>query len=312
VLNMLDGNRLSILENFVTDRSLPKFAEDKKKRKGATLVRFPGEEFDDDMSMGGAADFDVSSDGRVMLSPRERRLPFFRRIFMRIAEFLGFTYDRIFRRKFTIQEYFSNVKASVKELEIITARADGYERALVAAKSSGQKALYERLTDALRAYKYESQMISVGITKYVTEDDMIRLYKLSPVTKRYSQRKIGALRLDWVKNYTRMIPDAILAKKQRADELGLFDNYCVLHFDPDGKSFELTNAQKQAKKDPILFGVLRGQNKLYIIGDWIDEICDFDLTALADALGNDAIREFVSYADDTTILTRVPGKLFMM
>lgn len=309
---MLDGNRLSVLENFVSDRSLPKFA-DEKKRKGAARIRFPGEEFDSGLvGTGDDHDLEMSAEGRMVLSPRERHIPFFKRFFMRIAEFLGFTFDRVSGRKFTIQEYFSNVKASVKELEIISSRAEGYERALAAAKASGQRALWEQLTDGLRAYRYESQMIAAGITKYVTEDDMILLYKLSPVTKRYAQRKIGALRLDWIRNYTRMIPPAILAKKQRADELGLFDNYCVLHFDPDGKSFELTNAQKQAKKDPILFGVLRGQKKLYIIGDWIDEICDFDLTALADALGKNAIREFVSYDDTTVLAVSSADELFMM
>lgn len=28
------------------------------------------------------------------------------------------------------------------------------------------------------------------------------------------------------------------------------------------------------RKDPILFGVIAGSNKLYFIGDWIDEYCD--------------------------------------
>ena len=27
-------------------------------------------------------------------------------------------------------------------------------------------------------------------------------------------------------------------------------------------------------KGPILFGVIAGSNKLYFIGDWIDEYCD--------------------------------------
>lgn len=296
---MLDGNRLSVFENFVTDTSLPKFVAEKKKR---SLIRgrMPDgtviEESDFESSDGQIVGW---NSGRLMVMPRRQR--FFERLWSSFLSFFGYGLSRL-QKRYTVQEYFSSVKNSLQELEIVSERALGYERAIASAESAGQHALCERLQDGLRAYRYETQMMSVGITKYISEESMIGLYKMSPVTRLHP--KSGGLRLDWVRNFTRKIPQVILDRKIRADELGLFDNYCVLHYDPEAKSFALTEAQRAAKKDPILFGVIRGEAKLYIIGDWVDEICDFDLAALADAIGRDAIREFESF-EDNTIVQRV-------
>ena len=64
-------------------------------------------------------------------------------------------------------------------------------------------------------------------------------------------------------------------KKIEADRLEVFDNYVVLHYDPDKKASDMTESEKKVAKDPILFGVIFGSDRLYYIGDWIDpDFCD--------------------------------------
>lgn len=66
-----------------------------------------------------------------------------------------------------------------------------------------------------------------------------------------------------------------------ADKLHVFDNYCILHYDPEKKSYQMTVEERERerikKNDPILFGILRGSRDLYYIADWIDETCDLTL-----------------------------------
>jgi hypothetical protein len=81
----------------------------------------------------------------------------------------------------------------------------------------------------------------------------------------------------------------VLEVKLKTDALGIFDNYVVLHYDPDGKATQMTEAEIAAKKDPILFGVIQHRRRLYFIADWVDEQCDLTLDQIADTLGSKAI-----------------------
>lgn len=63
----------------------------------------------------------------------------------------------------------------------------------------------------------------------------------------------------------------------------------MLHYDPEKKSYLETQAEKAAKRDPILFGVMKGRRILYYVGDWIDEVCDLTLDQIADLLGSHVV-----------------------
>ena len=183
------------------------------------------------------------------------------------------------RRTMSVQQFFSSVKNSVKELEIVTERAKGYEQALLQAKATGQTALYETLKGNLEVMRTEAQLIAVGYKKYITEETLVQFVK----------RCKKGLRLDWVENFGRTMPDDVLKKQKAAIERRIFDNFVVLHYDPNKKSWAETQAQKDRRKDPILFGVIRGSRKLYYIADWVDEYCDLTLDHIADLLGKQAI-----------------------
>lgn len=97
--------------------------------------------------------------------------------------------------------------------------------------------------------------------------------------------------LCYIKNFIRPVPEEVIKKKKEADELLVFDNYCVLFYDPEKKSFKQTEAEKEAerkkKADPILFGMIHGSTNLYYITDWIDEYCDLTIDEFLKVSGID-------------------------
>jgi len=175
----------------------------------------------------------------------------------------------------TIPEFFAAVARTTSELELSAARARGFELALDSARKAGQKALEEQLRDGVAIDRAETQLVSMGLSRYLTEAALVEFVKKCP----------KGLRLDWISNFTRVVPEEVLAKKVSADNRKIFDNYVVLHYDPQRKAWAETAAEKLARKDPVLFGVLKGSRKLYFVGDWVDEYCDLTLEQIANALG---------------------------
>lgn len=184
----------------------------------------------------------------------------------------------------SVLQFFESIKHSFDEILIVKDRAEGYDRAMVNALKAGQVALVEQLRDGIHAYRQETQLVAMGLSKFVTEETIVSFSKKCP----------KGLRLDWVRNFVRTIPDDVVAKKVRADDLGCFDNYVVLHYDPATKAYAETQAEKSARKDPILFGVMEGRRVLYFVGDWVDELCDLTLDQIADSLGAEAVKTIAS------------------
>lgn len=183
----------------------------------------------------------------------------------------------------TIEQFFGAVKNSADELRLVHERLRGYQQALEEARATGQRALCERLALDIEAVRAETQLHAIGLPKYLDEAPVVKFYKESP----------RGLRLDWIANFLRVVPPEIRAWKVRCDELGIFDNYAVLHYDPAVSSYAKTQEEIldeiRAKQDPILFGLIEGRRRLYYVGDWIDETCDLTLEQIADRLGAAAV-----------------------
>ena len=272
-------NKLICFESFLIDWSLPKHT-----KKADENSADPGPAY----KMTSSLTIRNSADGNFFIGVGAPpvKISWFARFFHWLLALFG-AERRSEERLLLIEEFFVSVKNSAKEIEILHGRAEGFEQALKRAKQGGQQAYIEQLSAGLNAYRMESQLLAMELPKYLEEDDLVRFYK---------QSKKG-LRLDWVQNFTRVIPETLLAKKVRADEFGLFDNYVVLHYDPQAKSYAETEKEKEAKKaskDPILFGLMAGRRRLYIVGDWIDEYCDLTVDQIADALGKDVVKEISS------------------
>ena len=97
------------------------------------------------------------------------------------------------------------------------------------------------------------------------------------------------MRLDYIKNFTRVIPSDVQKEKKKADKLKVFDNYVILHYDPLKKNVAPTAKEKEAdrkkKADPILFGVIAESHDLYYITDWVDDTCDLTLDEFVKVMG---------------------------
>jgi len=275
---MLDVTKLhlELVSNFHPDRALPKYVRIEEERK--SKERHSKYE----MGSNDLISFETSGENPVIMRQLMLQRTLLGRLWLWIVSW--FKETKVFTKPMSIMEFFSSVKSSAQDISIVEARAEGYKRAIVKAKQSGQTALLEKLTDGLHAYKMETQMLSIGLNRFVSEATIVEFYKKSE----------KGLRLCYVKNFVRPVPDDVAKLKAQADELELFDNYVVLSYDPEAKSYEETKAQKAARKDPILFGILKGRTDLYVIGDWVDEMCDLTLDGMAEVLGREAAEELES------------------
>jgi hypothetical protein len=281
-------DKLLVFENFMVDRGLPKFqSESEKGRMRFSVGSVSMSEDETGNDFGEAKHALVSNVVRVMANRGRWNMDGT----IRPHYSLWHRFMSLFRGKLpqvvevassvSVEEFFTSVKNSAQELVVVKERAAGYEKAMLDAKNGGQTALLESLVAGLNAHRMETQLFVIGMKTYVREEDIVRFY----------QQSEKGLRLDWVRNYIRTIPDDVLQRKVRADELGIFDNYVILHYDPKEKSFAETEAEKAKRKDPILFGLIKDRRVLYFVGDWKDELCDLTLDQIADKLGKEVVRE---------------------
>lgn len=173
-------------------------------------------------------------------------------------------------------KFFTLVKASSKESAVVYKdRVSKYLTALHNATNIGQTALQEELIRGLIVNRYESVLYAEGYYYAVTEE---------LVAKFASQCERG-LKLSYLKNFARPIPQDVIDKVSKMNELEIFDNYVILYYDPEGTIYKETAIEEAKRRDPIIFGVIAGSKKLYYVADWIDEYCDLTLDAFVDAIG---------------------------
>ena len=184
----------------------------------------------------------------------------------------------------SVDEFFNDVKDSIKTLEVNPNSVEFYTNAIETAKNNGQIAFLEILRDKKDGVLAEAKLLEVGEIKYVTEEDVVKFYKKANLGSKM-------LKMTWMKNYARMIPDDVIENKKKYDASELFDNYVIMHFDKNDTSTQMTKAEVEKAKDPILFGVLKGTRNLYFIGDWIDEYCDLTLDKFLSTLEMEEARK---------------------
>lgn len=186
---------------------------------------------------------------------------------------------------FDVISFFNRVKLSVEQEQTYVNRLKEIVECMGYCDVTGQVGLKEKLFAELITNKYESVLFANGMYKAVSADKIVEL----------AQGSKKALSLDYIQNYGRVIPTDVIKKKIEADKLHVFDNYVILHYDPDGKSYVATERERkkevEKKKDPILFGVIMGSDKLYYIADWIDEYCDLTFDKLTEILGKEIIEK---------------------
>ena len=221
-----------------------------------------GNPFNIQFSSNGSKDNKNEKDGKLK--------SFFKKIFKSKKEEETYEFDAI--------KFFSLVKATSKESAFTYKdRVSSYLKALHNSVDMGQTALQEELLKGLITNKYESLLYAEGYYYVIDEETIVNFIKKCE----------KGLSLDYIKNFTRPIPQSVVEKIQKLNELEIFDNYVVLHYDPKKTAYKETEYERAKRKDPIIFGLIAGSKKLYYVTDWIDEFCDLTLEKFVDTIGID-------------------------
>ena len=140
---------------------------------------------------------------------------------------------------------------------------------------TNQFALRKKIQEKFGKLLREQEMIACGFDKYF-EKEILQAFVESV------QNRI--IKITPIKNYIRLIPKDARERMEIAREKMLFDDFVVIHTDPDNKAVEKTQAEK---KDPILCGVIKESARYYFIADWQDELCDLTMDTILEHLGLD-------------------------
>lgn len=269
---MLNNSKkgLLIFDRFELDYKLPKYNKNNKNNIPSSGISIDSASGSNGFLIGGS--FSLPSDGE--LDSEIKNTSFIKKIIIFFKE--------LFKEKpkLTVSDFFKAVKASAIDTVKYSDRVNNYLNALTHAKNNNQEALVQDIQQKIDEIKYESILYAGGFTTVITEEQVVKFYKECQ----------KGLELTWIRNFIRVIPEKATNKKKEADALDVFDNYCILHFDPEKKAY------KEEEKDPILFGVIRGSRKLYYIADWVDEYCDLTLEQFIEKFGDEAIK-----ANDITV-----------
>ena len=262
-----DQPRLKVMTNFTPDRSLPKYLTEEGK------VRGPNGKF---MTLD---DYLKSQDRMRRYSSAMSRSSSHWREGSRITA-LWLRFKRIVtgsvkkddptKTMDTIKDLVHR-KVLTTDAATVIAKIDTMVKQL---RSQGQYDLADGLMQSYPVVKAEATLMKLGYTLYLTEDDIIEVFKKA----RYG------VRLDFLANYGEIIPPEIGEKKRKLDEQKIFDNYAVLHYDPDGKSLSIIQ-ERAYKADPILFGMIANSDRLYFIADWVTKNDDITLEKLSKDIG---------------------------
>jgi hypothetical protein len=173
-------------------------------------------------------------------------------------------------------EVFRLLLSNTDHMMLMKMKADSIKAAIDKANEGHQTALAEKIGKEFEIHLTEDKMILAGFNKCITEEMVVNLFEKCINDK---------LSLTYLANYVRPIPEAIAEKIRSAEDMMVFDNYVILHFDPLGEGERLTEEEERKRRDPIIFGIIQNVRKFYFIGDWQDDQCNLTMDVLIEKLG---------------------------
>src|SRR5574344_320892 len=189
----------------------------------------------------------------------------------------GRMFNAVFKRKIDVEKTMSMTKNELSEtLDGNLLKAEqGIDNLIKRSIDASQTKLTEELLKYKNVIACQIVLKENGFDKFVQEKSIVKFIKLS----------LNGVRLDFIRNYTQIIPISVLEIKKKADDLKIFDNYCILYRSEEWESWgsgeiRINEDKKLASKinkeeierrskDPILFGMIDGSHRLYYVADWI-------------------------------------------
>lgn len=261
-IDNVDGKlSLKIFRFFFLESSLPKYQHNYD-------ITNEDMQFMSDINAKQASSFDERENNRKIADYINSKRVAFREKLSFWQKILFF-----FKKEDTALETFKNIKDTKATLSPELKKAiEGVDKLIERAKKSGQLTIIEKLEEHKNILAQELVLSEKGFDKFVSEDSIIE----------FIQKSERGVSLDYLRNYTTFLPFDVIDIKTKLDELQIFDNYCVLHYDPKLKPFQPSHSEEELvkKRDPILFGLIKGSRKLYFIADWITEEDDLTLDEL--------------------------------
>lgn len=150
-------------------------------------------------------------------------------------------------------------------------------------KVSGQYEIAKKVEGSRSVLEAELALVRSGQLKYITEEQIVKFMLLSE----------RGMRLEYLRYYANILPSEVAKRKILFDGLLVFDNYCVLYYDGDAPKFSLIqevidDQERLKRRDPILFGMIKGSRKLYYVTDWVTADDDLTLDKLETVIGEKA------------------------
>ena len=204
-------------------------------------------------------------------------------------------------KEMTPYQYFQFVKSKVNEMndENLNKLYSISSELLEKYKKTGQVKASKKLTFHIKSILKEKEIIDLGITKFVYRDD-IENY-IDNIAK-------DVVKIIELKNYPREIPDELVETIEKTKDI--FDEMYVLFTDYTGE----VEKKVEKERDPILFGsfidraVDEMSQRMYYLGDWIDEYCDLTLDKLVSQTNKSIVKE-ISIPNDTNELINQLNKI---
>lgn len=197
-------------------------------------------------------------------------------------------------KEMTPYQYFQFIKSKVNKMndENLNKLYSISSELLEKYKKTGQVKAAKKLAFHIKSILKEKEIIDLGITKFVYRDD-IENY-IDNIAK-------DVVKIIELKNYPREIPDELVETIEKTKDI--FDEMYVLFTDYTGE----VEKKVEKERDPILFGsfidrtVDEMSQRMYYLGDWIDEYCDLTLDKLVSQTNKFIVKE-ISIPNDTNEL----------
>ena len=202
------------------------------------------------------------------------------------------------KKQISPYEYFQNVKDKVKEMndEDLNKLYSISMELLEKYKKTGQMKAAKKLAFHIKSLFKEKEIIDLGITKFVYRDD---------IENYIDNIASDVVKIIELKNYPREIPDELVKTVEKTKNI--FDEMYVLFTDYT-KELE---KDVEKERDPILFGSFIDRDfdamsqRMYYLGDWVDEYCDLTLDKLVSQTDKSIVKEISIPQDKTELINQL-------
>lgn len=177
------------------------------------------------------------------------------------------------------KDYFDDLKSQVKELnsEELEKTYANASVLMETFKQSGQEKAMNKMNYIMETLVKEYELYNLGVTTFVYRQDIERFIE------KVEKKVVKCIEFS---RYERPVPPEITEVVNMTKDI--FDELLVVFTDYTGE-VEKEVEKERREKDPILFGYFVKNRKLlsdrlYFLGDWVDEYCDLTLDSLVNEM----------------------------